>query len=67
MEIRLEAVKHDLPVAFVRRFMDLYALAGKFKAANASKIQAVGNGTLISACSKINEEKARQMAPNVVH
>ena len=47
MEIRLEAVKYALPAAFVRRFMDLYALAGKFKAANAAKIQAVGNGTLI--------------------
>ena len=47
MEIRLEAVKYALPAAFVRRFMDLYALPGKFKAANAAKIQAVGNGTLI--------------------
>ena len=47
MEIRLEAVKCALLAAFVRRFMDLYALAGKFKAANASKIQAVCNGTLI--------------------
>ena len=25
------------------------------------------NGALAKACSKINEEKARQMAPNVVH